>query len=192
MPLGPLTTRSLQSGLEATMSVTRGVGYVHIFIITIPKSQFYTMQTNVTQAGFHSIIMDTYFNQLSLLYSAGARSFVLLTVPPIDRAPLFLSQGRAVTKAVDAAVKDYNKQLNQRAEKFAQTNRGASVRVYETATIFNTVLDNGKQLGYVNVTGYAEPYANGIAGTNAQVEGYAPVSSYFWLNSLHPVWPFHA
>lgn len=135
--------------------------------------------------------MDTYFAQLSALYSKGARSFLLLTVPPIDRAPLFVSQGSTVTSAVDVAVKDYNKQLAQRAKKFTAANRGSSVLVYETSKVFNTVLNNADELGFVNVTGYADPYANGTPSPTTQVAGYAPVSSYFWLNSLHPVWPFH-
>ena len=136
--------------------------------------------------------MDTYFTQLSLLYGKGARSFLLLTVPPIDRAPLFYAQGRTVTNGVSASVKDYNKQLAQRAKKFAATNRGSSVLVYDTSKVFNTILNNADELGFVNATGYADPYANGTPSQTTQVDGYAPVSSYFWLNSLHPGFAVHA
>ncbi|CAG8733545.1 1914_t:CDS:2, partial [Acaulospora colombiana] len=138
--------------------------------------------TNVTQAGFHSTIMDTYFAQLETMYNAGARSFLLLTVPPIERAPLFYVQGSSVRNGVSDAVKDYNKQLAQRAKKFMQTHRGSEAIIYDTSKVFNTLMNNDKELGYVNVTGYADPYANGTPTTTTQVAGYAPVSSYFWLN----------
>lgn len=174
---------------EAPWSGTNTLFAVWIGINDVGNSWYWN---NVTQAGFHSTIMDTYFTQLSLLYAKGARSFLLLTVPPIQRAPLFIQQGPSSVQGVETSVKDYNKQLAQRAKKFAQTNRGSSVQVYDTSKVFNTLLNNADELGYVNVTGYADPYANGVSGTTYQAEGYAPVSSYFWLNSLHPVWPVHA
>jgi phospholipase/lecithinase/hemolysin len=146
---------------------------------------------NVTQAGFHSTIMDTYFAQLQLLYTAGARSFLLLSVPPIDRAPLFYAQGPTVTSAVFASVEDYNEQLSQRAKKFQAMNSEANVMVYDTSKVFNKVLNNAEALGFVNVTGYADPYANGTPSPTTQVAGYPPVSSYFWLNTLHPLYTVH-
>jgi phospholipase/lecithinase/hemolysin len=135
--------------------------------------------------------MDTYFAQIETMYNAGARSFLLLTVPPIERAPLFYVQGASIRNSVSDAVKDYNKQLAQRAKKFTQTHRGSEAIVYDTSKVFNTLMNNDKELGYVNVTGYADPYANGTPTTTTQVAGYAPVSSYFWLNSLHPMYTVH-
>lgn len=38
-------------------------------------------------------------------------------------------------------------------------------------------------------TGYADAYANGTPLQTTQLKPLLPVSSYFWLNSLHPTWP---
>jgi len=50
-------------------------------------------QTNVTQAGFHKTLVDRLFEQVDALYGAGARSFVFLSVPPLERTPLVIVQG---------------------------------------------------------------------------------------------------
>jgi len=148
--------------------------------------------TNVTQAGFHNTIMNDYFAQVEQMYKAGARSFLFLTVPPVDRAPLFIEQGTNTTAAVKASIADYNKQLSQRVANFKATHRGLQqVTVFDTGNIFNTLLDNAGPLGFVNATGYAEAYENGTPSQTTQVAGFAPVSNYFWLNSLHPLFTVH-
>jgi len=148
--------------------------------------------TNVTQAGFHSTIMDRYFESVEKMYDAGGRSFLFLTVPPINRAPQFVELGKAVTTTVTASLADYNSQLSKRIESFKATHRGLQqVTLFNTGNIFNTILDNADALGFVNVTGYAVPYENGKPEKTTQIPPFAPVSSYFWLNTLHPLYTIH-
>lgn len=135
--------------------------------------------------------MDTYFAQVETLYESGARSFLFLTVPPIDRSPLMIQNGEYTTSGVKASTADYNFQLSERAAAFVQAHPDSEAKIYDTSRVFNTLLNSADALGYVNVTGYAEPYQNGTPERTTQVDGYAPVSSYFWLNSLHPVFTVH-
>ncbi|TDL24975.1 hypothetical protein BD410DRAFT_820166 [Rickenella mellea] len=148
--------------------------------------------TNITQKGFHKTLMDRLFSQVEDLYSKGARSFLFLTVPPTDRAPLLIEQGTASTKLIKKALKDYNSQLKSSVKDFQKAHKDLDqVLVFDTVPVFNTLLDNADTFGFVNITGFCEAYQNGTPSPTTQVPGCAPVSSYFWLNSLHPLFTVH-
>ncbi|CAE6528505.1 unnamed protein product [Rhizoctonia solani] len=148
--------------------------------------------SNVTQAGFHKTLLDRYFSQVDELYNRGARSFLFLNVPPLERAPLFIEQGATTIKAVGASTDDFNKQLAQRVKQFQSTHKGlGQVTLYDAHKMFNVQLDNAEVLGFVNKTGYNAAYQNGTPESTYQVAGSKPVSSYFWLNSLHPTFGVH-
>ncbi|KAB5595461.1 Phospholipase A-2-activating protein [Ceratobasidium theobromae] len=147
---------------------------------------------NVTQAGFHKTVLDRYFSQVDDLYNQGARSFLFINVPPLERAPLFVEQGATTVKAVKAATSDFNKQLAQRVKQFQKTYKNLDqITLYDAHKMFNVQLDNAEVLGFVNITGYNTAYQNGTPGSTYQVAGSKPVSSYFWLNSLHPTFVVH-
>ncbi|CAE6471616.1 unnamed protein product [Rhizoctonia solani] len=148
--------------------------------------------SNVTQAGFHKTLLDQYFSQVDELYKRGARSFLFINVPPLERAPLFIEQGATTIKAIRASTDDFNKQLAQRVKQFQNTYKSlAQVTLYDAHKMFDVQLDNAEVLGFVNVTGYNTAYQNGTPGSTYQVAGSKPVSSYFWLNSLHPTFGVH-
>ncbi|KAG6908756.1 hypothetical protein DXG01_003368 [Tephrocybe rancida] len=107
------------------------------------------------------------FGWLEILYAEGARSFLFLTVPPTDRAPLFFQQGPEVVKRLHPLIANYNAQLSTTVARFRAKHRDIDqVTVFDTQPIFNTLLDNAKALGFVNATGC-------------------------WLNSLHPLFTVH-
>jgi phospholipase/lecithinase/hemolysin len=113
------------------------------------------------------------------LYTAGARSFLLLTIPPTDRAPLFIQQGPSVTNRLKPLVANYNKKLTSTVTYFKARHRDLDlVEVFDTQPIFNTLLDNAKALGYANATGWCEAYQNGTPGRTTQIAPCPPVSSY--------------
>ncbi|EJU00788.1 hypothetical protein DACRYDRAFT_108846 [Dacryopinax primogenitus] len=151
-----------------------------------------TNNLNQSQPVFFSLLMDRYFQQVNNLYERGARNFLFLNVPPIDRAPLFLAQGNATAMAVQSAISLYNTYLMNRinAMQYLYPDLG-SVVVYDTNTLFNTLLDNAGVFLFSNITGYCGDYANGTPTTTYQVAGCEPVSTYFWLNTLHPLWFVH-
>ncbi|KAF8759643.1 PFU (PLAA family ubiquitin binding) [Rhizoctonia solani] len=122
----------------------------------------------------------------------GCTLISLLNVPPLERAPLFIEQGATTVKAVMASTDDFNKQLAQRVKQFQKTYKGlGQVTLYDAHKAFNVQLDNANVLGFVNVTGYNTAYQNGTPGSTYQIAGSKPVSSYFWLNSLHPTFGVH-
>ncbi|KIK62796.1 carbohydrate esterase family 16 protein [Collybiopsis luxurians FD-317 M1] len=148
--------------------------------------------TNISQPIFYEKLMARLTSQVDILYDSGARSFVFLTVPPTDRAPLQIEQGPEVVARFKGFLADYNNLLSATVRNFTQHHSDVELAmVFDTRPIFNTLLDNSQTFGFVNVTGYCEAYENGTADMTTQVAGCAPVSSYFWLNSLHPLFTVH-
>ncbi|KDR73729.1 hypothetical protein GALMADRAFT_228181 [Galerina marginata CBS 339.88] len=148
--------------------------------------------TNITQPQFYTVLMNRLTTQLEELYDNGARSFLFLTVPPTDRAPLFLQQGPAVVAKLRPFLANYNSQLRTTAQKFQARHRDIQQAiVFDTQPVFNTLLDNARTFGFVNTTGWCEAYENGTPSQTTQVLPCAPVSNYFWLNSLHPLFTVH-
>lgn len=145
--------------------------------------------------------MDRLFSQVDILYEAGARSFVFLTVPPLERTPLFIDQDASAVAQVKSSTADYNAQLSSRVKAFIKQYNATSVakkngslglvKLFDTQKVFNTILNNADALGFVNVTGWAVPYENGTPSTTTQIAPFPPVSSYFWLNNLHPIFTVH-
>lgn len=121
----------------------------------------------------------TLLNQVEDLYSKGARSFLFMTVPPTNRAPLFIQQGTKAAAQMGTDIAEYNKQLTQSVRTFRSKHRDLdTVTVVDTQPIFNTLLDKWQTFGFVNVTGYCAAYENATPTPTYQVEGCAPVSSY--------------
>jgi len=148
--------------------------------------------TNVTQFEFYGVLMDRLFSQVEDLYQNGARNFVFLTVPPVDRSPSTLQQGPIAAAQMSTDIANYNTQLVQSARNFQANHTDlGSVTVFDTQAVFNALLDNWQAFGFVNITGYCLAYADGTPSPTYQVEGCAPMSSYFWLNGLHPLFTVH-
>ncbi|KAG9125599.1 hypothetical protein FRC07_006918, partial [Ceratobasidium sp. 392] len=147
---------------------------------------------NVTQADFHKTLLDRYFTQVDALYKKGARSFLFVNVPPLERTPLFNGQGDWSVTTLKASVEDFNTQLATRVQGLKTTYSGLDqISIYDSNKAFNVQLDNPDALGFVNVTGYNEAYQNGTPGSTYQIPGSKPASSYFWLNNLHPTYFVH-
>ncbi|KAL4244906.1 SGNH hydrolase superfamily protein [Abortiporus biennis] len=148
--------------------------------------------TNVTQSAFHSTLMKRLFSQVDSLYQQGARDFLFLTVPPTNRAPLITQQGSTeAIESITSALADYNQQLINNINSFKKTHRDVTTTIFDTNPIFNTLLDNADTFGFVNSTGFCDAYQNGTPGLNTLIPPCAPVFSYFWLNSLHPLFTVH-
>ncbi|EPS43688.1 hypothetical protein H072_2301 [Dactylellina haptotyla CBS 200.50] len=138
---------------------------------------------------FHDVLMDEYFLNMGSLYDAGARNFVFINVPPVDRSPLMLDQGDWSTSTEKMMLKDFNDKLVTRVANFEKEHRGTSTWVFDSVSIFNYILDHPEtaEWDFKNVTGYCDSYQNGTPEWDTFApECTYPVDEYFWLNSLHP------
>ncbi|KAF7160362.1 hypothetical protein CNMCM6106_007803 [Aspergillus hiratsukae] len=114
-------------------------------------------------------IMDSYFGQLQILYNAGVRNYLLLSVPPINRSPLMLSQGSDATTAEAAMITKYNNLIATYLANFKSKNSGVTATVVDTQAPFNKALDNPAAYGATNATCYNSD------GTTC-----------LWFNDYHP------
>ncbi|CZR50254.1 related to cellulose-binding GDSL lipase/acylhydrolase [Phialocephala subalpina] len=119
-------------------------------------------------------IIDRYFSQMQILYNAGARNFLFLTVPPIQKTPLVLAESTAVQTQEGAAVVTYNQLLQVGVDAFKKNNTGITAYVYDTTTPFNTAIDNP--------TAYGAPDATCYNGDGV---------SCLWFNNYHPGQAIH-
>ncbi|KAK1675389.1 hypothetical protein BDP55DRAFT_153262 [Colletotrichum godetiae] len=140
-------------------------------------------------------IVDVYQGLANELYEAGARNFVWLTTPPVDRTPMLLAENADAQKLCKDDVADFNGRINAMA-KNVTTWGGANSWVVDANGVFNGVLDNVAKFdstkGYKNTTGYCDAYKDGTTAQDTLIDSCTyPVNEYFWLNTLHPTYPIH-
>ncbi|KAF4780634.1 fungal cellulose binding domain-containing protein [Colletotrichum scovillei] len=140
-------------------------------------------------------IVDVYQGLAKELYEAGARNFVWLTTPPVDRTPMLLAENADAQKLCKDDVADFNGRVNAMA-KNVTTWEGANSWVVDANGVFNGVLDNVAKFdatkGYKNTTGYCDAYKDGTTAQDTLIDSCTyPVNQYFWLNTLHPTYPIH-
>lgn len=111
---------------------------------------------------------------MQILYNAGARNFLFLTVPPINKTPLVLAESTATQTQEGAAVVTYNQLLQAALDTFKKSNSGITAWVYDTTTAFNTAIDNPTAYGAPDATCYN---SNGV--------------SCLWYNNYHPGQAIH-
>jgi phospholipase/lecithinase/hemolysin len=148
----------------------------------------------------YATILEQYSIQVNDLFAAGARNYLFLNVPPVQRSPLTMGQGPNASAAESEAIMIFNNGLfdiaNSLQEVAANSNVPVNIDIFDAYSLFNSVLDNPKTspqtAGYINTTDYCLAYENGTAElTSFDTSCVAPLDAYFWLNSLHPTFPMH-
>ncbi|KNZ74350.1 Thermolabile hemolysin [Termitomyces sp. J132] len=111
----------------------------------------------------------TLVQKLVCLYSnVGARNFLFVNVPPIDRSPLMTAQGTSATSLEASVITGFNSKLSQYAAAFKANNTGVTIYFWDSNTQFSTILDNPSAYGFID---------NSTIGSN---------SNDFWGNNYHP------
>jgi len=107
-------------------------------------------------------IFAVYYGLVDELYYAGARNFLFLNVPPVDRAPLTLVQGTAAEAEENADILAWNNALTAMAKNLKRTYPDVNVFTIDTNELFTEVLDNPASFPataqYQNTTAYCDAY----------------------------------
>ncbi|OCH93528.1 hypothetical protein OBBRIDRAFT_749512 [Obba rivulosa] len=126
------------------------------------------------RSAFNDELLDSYFglvedvvSNIRIPSNVGARNFLFINVPPVNRSPLMTPQGATVCATEAAVIADYNSKLAARAESLQSAHSGVQTWVWDSNTAFSIVLDDPQAYGFVDNTSY------GNAGD-------------FWGNNLHP------
>ncbi|KAF8852714.1 hypothetical protein BDZ45DRAFT_599510 [Acephala macrosclerotiorum] len=136
-----------------------------------------------------------YSKLLDSLYGAGARNFLLLNVPPLERTWQPEENGQEIKDKLKSDGAVYNQRVKSAAEDLKKFD-GTNVWLFDTNTLFNQALDDPKMFpqtsGILNTTTPCGKYASGTPTTDYyDPECGIPVNQYFWLNGLHPTYPIH-
>ncbi|KAF9880448.1 hypothetical protein CkaCkLH20_02402 [Colletotrichum karsti] len=140
-------------------------------------------------------IVGVYEGLAKQLYDAGARNFVWLSVPPVDRTPMLLAENAEAQTLCREDVADFNGRIKTMAGNVKKL-EGANAWVVDANGVFNGVLDEPAKFaataGLKNTTSYCEAYENGTDAQDTLIESCGvKVNEYFWLNTLHPTYPIH-
>lgn len=119
-------------------------------------------------------VVTRYFEEVQIMYDAGARNFLVMTVPPIQYTPLVVAEGTATQTEEGDGVTYFNGLLTAAAATFNSANSGSTVYVYDTTTPFMTAINDPTAYGAPNATCYN---SDGV--------------SCLWWNNYHPGQAIH-
>lgn len=154
--------------------------------------------------------MLKYASLVEEVYETGARNFVFLGVPPLQRTPL--SSGNVEGVALeDKAVQLWNSDLIKMSDSLRARHPDITSLIFQTIDVYNKVLDD--PLSYSQTKGlkdvkefcgiypdipqgnldYVIPQGVGKNGEAITTPGQCKYkdSEYFWYNDMHPTSPVH-
>ncbi|KAI4724250.1 hypothetical protein E4T49_08031 [Aureobasidium sp. EXF-10728] len=147
-------------------------------------------------ASLHPTIFAELSSLVDSLYTSGARNFLFLNVPPVDKSPLTQSAGSAAQSLEAAAIADWNTRLSSLSTSLTRNHTDATSFVFDTNKLFSRVIEHPcaypQTCAYQNTTAFCEAYQNGTPSpTSFDPACGVSVDRYLWLNSLHPTFRLH-
>ncbi|KAI5478071.1 carbohydrate esterase family 16 protein [Pseudohyphozyma bogoriensis] len=141
-------------------------------------------------------ILASYDRQISRLYSAGARNFLTLTIPPISRSPLVhsytKSKGEELVEIIKTNVDLLNWELKEYWRAMPKKYEGTEVVVVDAHALFNKIMDSPKAFGLKEAEYFCPEYADVIDDPEIfHKRCVYPMKEFFWHDSIHPTWPVH-
>ncbi|KAF3013731.1 hypothetical protein E8E14_006402 [Neopestalotiopsis sp. 37M] len=114
-------------------------------------------------------VTTRYIEQLQVTYDAGARNFVVLTVPPIDQTPLMLENDASSEASLVSAISTYNDFVSSKLDTFKSANSDVTTWIVDTSAPFYEAINNPTAYGAPNATCFN-----------------ADGTSCLWFNNYHP------
>ncbi|KAI9480605.1 MAG: hypothetical protein EXX96DRAFT_563475 [Benjaminiella poitrasii] len=130
-----------------------------------------------------SRIMQGYQALLNELILKGEKQFMLINVPPLDRAPMW--HHTTNEQLIKTRVIDYNKKLTEMIHALRKMHSSAVIMEYDAWSFFNKLLNNASQFGITDIDTYCPDWSHPIKNNCKSV------GEYFWLNDLHPTFHVH-
>jgi phospholipase/lecithinase/hemolysin len=83
------------------------------------------------RSAFSDLLLTEYFAQVQKLYAVGARNFLFINVPPMERSPLMIAaQNAAGLALLKSVILTYNSKLAAKVASFKANNTGVSRYTY--------------------------------------------------------------
>jgi len=120
------------------------------------------------RTAFANVLLDAYFALVEKVYATGARSFLFVDVPPVNRSPLMLAQPASSQALEKTVIDEFNKLLAERVLKFELTHPGVLAFYYDSSSRVNAILNDPHRYGFRDNSSY---------GTDS--------TDYCWCNNYH-------
>ncbi|KAL8930353.1 MAG: hypothetical protein Q9172_000062 [Xanthocarpia lactea] len=109
------------------------------------------------------LLIKSYENLVHQLYAAGARNFLFMNVPPIDRSPGMLARDSATQASMAGYIGEFNFRLILLVYNLAVRYPATTVWLFDTNWLFTRLLNNGplafrETSSYANLTDYCLAY----------------------------------
>ncbi|PVF98082.1 hypothetical protein CPB86DRAFT_386962 [Serendipita vermifera] len=106
---------------------------------------------------FSDVLLAKYFELVEKIYAVGARHFLFLNVPPIQRTPFQLGNADETSRVAEyKVIQGYNRKLKDKLKAFEKSHRGVTTLLYDTDALLTKLLDNPQAYGFANATGYGD------------------------------------
>ena len=134
-------------------------------------------------------VLNTPFYQL---YVAGARNFVVINVPPMDRSPL----GKRSNKFYPNAITTFNLVLAEMVLRLAREHSDVTVFIFDANALFQTAMDSPRKFQQTKELKNVDMVCGAFAGHPVKKGSMPPacgfkLEEYFWLDHFHPTYLVH-
>ncbi|KIO31451.1 carbohydrate esterase family 16 protein [Tulasnella calospora MUT 4182] len=106
------------------------------------------------RGAFADVLLDEYFDLVQKTYKTGARNFLFINVPGVDKSPLMLDQPVESQEGEDVVLRQFNKKLAARVLKFQITHLDSKVYLYDSHTRLLDIINHPAKYGFADATSY--------------------------------------
>ncbi|KAL0955540.1 hypothetical protein HGRIS_001776 [Hohenbuehelia grisea] len=86
------------------------------------------------------------------LSDVGARNFLFVNVPPVDRSPLMISQGANAQSTEKTVILGFNSKLAAKIDAFKASHAGVQTWLWDSNAAFTTILNSPRTYGFNDAT----------------------------------------
>ncbi|KAK0221163.1 hypothetical protein EDD85DRAFT_862074 [Armillaria nabsnona] len=105
---------------------------------------------------FSDTLLDAYFALVKQLYDVGARNFLFVNVPPIDRSPLMLAQSTSSQALEKSVIEGFNSKLTARAASLKANHSDVTTRIWDSNAAFTAILNSPTSYGFEDATTFGD------------------------------------
>jgi len=152
------------------------------------KRRYYYTNDEINDDSIDEKIVDSMFKMIEGCYKEGARNFMFITVPNIEKCPRYSSS--SLDLEIKSYIQTYNNVLNNHAKEFQASHPDTNVMVYDSYSEFEYIMENKLKYGIINTTSEC----NGMKFGTFRFYGIFNICDtmkYFWADFIHPTPAVH-
>ncbi|EME45765.1 carbohydrate esterase family 16 protein [Dothistroma septosporum NZE10] len=163
-----------------------------LFVVWIGLNDIHNANANNSMR--FGMVWEQFAIRIEQLYGMGARNFMFLSVPPIDKAPLAAHEN--MTDNWRHWVNAWNKNLTTLVSDLTHAHSDTMAFVFDTHSLYNDVLEDPCSFeatcAFKDTTTACVWYAWGTDEWDSKNENCTyRVDQYLWMNPIHPTTRMH-